>query len=260
MANSSLGSGPAPRANTVCPDANRRVSHKNSKFPAAFEKRPAVGCGACLEIPEGDVFEGKAGWRGATKENIPRGSSTEEQRSQTAFPSKTLRAAGRVPVAGVGSVVTARCGDAIARVETPSPPWPQPKSLVAAPRAIFRQALGRYSFMGSAESIQKCRWKQAVRQRDQPCAAKFFPASSGNGREYVKPPPFIPLPFQHRIERMRAIADLRPFSQRAKPDATEPSRTFARFDSPSFIIHPRVFHPALPISPSAAPRYPRGSE
>ena len=65
----------------------------------------------------------------------------QEQQSQTAFPSKTLRAAGRVPTAGVGSVLTARCGDALARVETPSPPWPQPKSLAAALRAIFRPAL-----------------------------------------------------------------------------------------------------------------------
>jgi len=32
------------------------------------------------------VFEEKAGWRGATKENTLHGSSTEEQRSQTAFP------------------------------------------------------------------------------------------------------------------------------------------------------------------------------
>src|SRR5207245_7731054 len=47
---------------------------------------------------------------GATKENIPGGSSTEEQRSQTAFSAKTLRAAGLLSVAGVGSFLTARCG------------------------------------------------------------------------------------------------------------------------------------------------------
>ena len=41
-------------------------------------------------------------------------------------------------VAGVGSVVTARCGDA-----PTSPPWPQPKSLAAAPLVIFKQALKR---------------------------------------------------------------------------------------------------------------------
>ena len=39
-------------------------------------------------------------------------------------------------LAGVGSVVTARCGDA-----PPSPPWPKPKSLTAAPLVIFRQDL-----------------------------------------------------------------------------------------------------------------------
>src|SRR5208283_1492884 len=76
---------------------------------------------ACLKTTRGSVFEEKAGWRGATKENIPGGSSTEEQRSQAAFSSKTLRVAGLLPVAGVGSAVTARCGDAPA-----SPPWPQP--------------------------------------------------------------------------------------------------------------------------------------
>src|SRR6266436_1039794 len=91
---------------------------------------------ACLKITRGAVFGEKAGWRGATKENIPGGSSTEEQRSQPAFSTKTLRAAGLLPVAGVGSAVTARCGDAPA-----SPPWPQPKSLAAAPLVVFKQAL-----------------------------------------------------------------------------------------------------------------------
>src|SRR6267143_1040716 len=67
---------------------------------------------ACLETTRGAVFVEKAGWRGATKENIPGGSSTEEQRSQTAFSPKTLRAAGLLSVAGVGSFLTARCGDA----------------------------------------------------------------------------------------------------------------------------------------------------
>src|SRR5712664_1533660 len=73
---------------------------------------------------------------GATKENIPGGSSTEEQRSQTAFSPKTLRAAGLLSVAGVGSFLTARCGDA-----RNSPPWPQPKSLAAAPLVVSKQAL-----------------------------------------------------------------------------------------------------------------------
>jgi hypothetical protein len=36
---------------------------------------------ACLKIRNSAVFEPQAGWRGATKENIPGGSSTEEQRS-----------------------------------------------------------------------------------------------------------------------------------------------------------------------------------
>src|SRR6266536_252696 len=76
---------------------------------------------ACLETTRGAVFGEKA-VSGATKENIPGGSSTEEQRSQTAFSAKTLRAAGLLSVAGVGSFLTARCGDA-----RNSPPWPTAK-------------------------------------------------------------------------------------------------------------------------------------
>src|SRR6185295_5704327 len=108
-------------------------------------------------------------WRGATKEtawrdsaelslgnlicrawqaHTPGGSSTEEQRSQTAFCAKTLRAAGLLALAGAGSVVTACCGDA-----PPSPPWPKPKSLAAAPLVIFRQALSStLSIFGSTEA------------------------------------------------------------------------------------------------------------
>src|SRR5216683_2843114 len=97
---------------------------------------PATALRACLETTRGAVFGEKAGWRGATKENIPGGSSTEEQRSQTAFSPKTLRAPGLLSLAGVGSVVTARCGDA-----STSPPWPQPKSLAAAPLVVSKQAL-----------------------------------------------------------------------------------------------------------------------
>ena len=101
-----------------------------------------------LKTTRGAVFEKNVAWQGSprcradllcsdsTKENTPHGSSTEEQRSQTAFFSKTLRAAGLLAVARVGSVVTARCGDA-----PTSPPWPQPKSLAAAPLVIFKQAL-----------------------------------------------------------------------------------------------------------------------
>src|SRR5713226_3106241 len=98
---------------------------------------------ACLETTRGAVFGEKAGWRGATKENIPGGSSTEEQRSQAAFSAKTLRAAGLLAAACVGSDLTARCGDARS-----SPPWPQPKSLAAGPHAILRQALSSFDVFG----------------------------------------------------------------------------------------------------------------
>ena len=81
----------------------------------------------------------------------PQRSPTKEQRSQPAFSSKTLRAAGLLPVAGVGSAVTARCGDAPA-----SPPWPQPKSLAAGSHAIFRQALSHGGFIeGFTKSGEK---------------------------------------------------------------------------------------------------------
>src|SRR5215203_4731333 len=91
---------------------------------------------ACLKIRKGAVFGPQAGWRGATKENILYGSSTEEQRSQPACGPKTLRAAGLLTVGFVGSDLTAHCGDA-----QTSPPRPQPKSLAAAPFPIFSQAL-----------------------------------------------------------------------------------------------------------------------
>src|SRR5258708_4970574 len=97
---------------------------------------------ACLETTRGAVFGEKAGWRGATKEAL-RAATTEQLRkhsragrSRTACSAKTLRAAGLLSVAGVGSVVTARCGDA-----STSPPWPQPKSLAAAPLVVSKQAL-----------------------------------------------------------------------------------------------------------------------
>src|SRR5258708_39191396 len=97
---------------------------------------------ACLETTRGAGFGEKAGWRGATKEAL-RAATTEQLRkhsragrSQTAFSAKTLRAAGLLSVAGVGSLLTARCGDA-----RNSPPWPQPTSLAAAPLVVSKQAL-----------------------------------------------------------------------------------------------------------------------
>ena len=91
----------------------------------------------------------KVGWRGATRENTLPGSATEEQRRQTAFSAETLRAAGLLNLAGVGSVVTAPFGDAPkARPARTSPPGPTPKSLAAAPRRIFRPALSHLPTTG----------------------------------------------------------------------------------------------------------------
>ena len=111
---------------------------------------------ACLETTSGAVDEKKAGWRGATKENTPRGSSTEEQRSQTAFSSSTLRAAGLSGEGVVGSVVTARVGDA-----PPSPPSPHPKSQAAAPLVVSSQALKE-----TAEHISDTERNSADAERD----------------------------------------------------------------------------------------------
>src|SRR6266849_9907808 len=75
------------------------------------------------------------------------GSVTEEQRSQTAFCPKTLRAAGLLPVAGVGSFLIARCGDA-----RNSPPWPRPKSLAAGLLLISKHALACRSLLKQAKA------------------------------------------------------------------------------------------------------------
>src|SRR5436309_13849392 len=91
---------------------------------------------ACFKIQRGPVFAEKAAWRDATKEHSLQRSVTEEQRSQAAFSAKTRRAAGLLAAAGVGSALTARCGDARA-----SPPWLRPKSLAAGPLSILKQAL-----------------------------------------------------------------------------------------------------------------------
>ena len=108
---------------------------------------------------------GKVGWQGATKENIPSGSSTEEQRSQPAFTAKTRRASDLLSSASVGSVLTARCGDAPWPVRHgPSPPWHTPKSLSAGPLGIFRQALSVLTtFAKGDEAIRRLFLFQAGR-------------------------------------------------------------------------------------------------
>lgn len=77
---------------------------------------------ACLKIRRGAVFAEKTGWRGATKENIPGGSSTEEQRSQPAFSAKNLRAAGLLFAPALARPLQPAAGMARA-----SPPWPTAK-------------------------------------------------------------------------------------------------------------------------------------
>ena len=64
----------------------------------------------------------------------PKLQTRNSKRRQRNLRNETLRAAGLLPVGFVGSVLTARCGDA-----RTSPPRPQPESL--APFLIFRQTL-----------------------------------------------------------------------------------------------------------------------
>ena len=115
---------------------------------------------ACLKIPWRTVFAQKAVWQGACLCGALRQATTEDTRSGLRARSnaarwpvcaKILRAAGLLAAAGVGSALTARCGDARA-----SPPWPQPKSLAAGPHAIFKQSLGRdFDFRQAGGLAQK---------------------------------------------------------------------------------------------------------
>jgi hypothetical protein len=82
------------------------------------------------------VVEQRGGWRGARMENILYGSLTQKHRSRAALCATTLRAAFLLAVPSVGSVLTARFGDA-----PPSPSCPHPKSAAAAPLVVFDQVL-----------------------------------------------------------------------------------------------------------------------
>ena len=84
---------------------------------------------------------------------------------QRAFCTKTLRAAGLLAVDCVGSVLTARCGDA-----RTSPPRPRPKSPAAASLRIFRRSLSTTSPRpspplrgGEGEEIAGSLWSKGQR-------------------------------------------------------------------------------------------------
>ena len=118
-------------------------------YPAGKGTRPLKTTSSRSENPRRAVFVLKAGWRGATKETAMRvsaqlilgkptrkawgahtlhRSSTEEQRSQTAFRTKILWTAGLLSVGGVGSAFTARSGmlrpRRLAHSQNPPPPHP----------------------------------------------------------------------------------------------------------------------------------------
>ena len=141
---------------------------------------------------------------GATREAL-RAATTEQLRkhsragrSQTAFSPKTLRAAGLLSVAGVGSFLTARCGDA-----RNSPPWPQPKSLAAAPLVVSKQALTdpRWDMLvARASSGRKtpCRERHRIYVHDHlACLIPSPPAVRLCWQGSAPPPqPLLPLPAQ----------------------------------------------------------------
>ena len=89
-----------------------------------------------FKIRSSAVNAPKTEWQGATRENILHGSSTEEQRRQTALGALTLRATDLLGGGGVVAGRQARCGDCRS-----APPCPRPKSLVAAPLPILKQPL-----------------------------------------------------------------------------------------------------------------------
>src|SRR5215472_8698877 len=64
---------PAPHI-TACSRREAFVAHSGECCRSEERKN----LGVCLKITRGAVFAQKAGWRGATKENIPGGSLTEE--------------------------------------------------------------------------------------------------------------------------------------------------------------------------------------
>lgn len=90
----------------------------------------------CLCSRTSHVGWQRTGGQGATRLlSIPQ-SVTEEQRRRTVRCVPAFRENGLLPEAFVGSIVTARCGDAPA-----SPPWPRAKSRAAGPVPLLKQAL-----------------------------------------------------------------------------------------------------------------------
>ena len=97
-----------------------------------------IGLRACFKICRRPVFGQKAAWPRCSSVTDPWRVCSLVAPRHAAFCPKTLRAAGLLPVAGVGSFLTARCEDA-----RNSPPWPRPKSLAAGPLLILKQALNQ---------------------------------------------------------------------------------------------------------------------
>ena len=100
---------------------------------ASWGRKFRQGPQSLSENSKGSCFRGKAGLARREERAYPQWSVSDEQRRQSGFYARTLRAAGLLPVAFVGSALTARVGDARAL-----PPWPQPKSPAAGPAFNFQ--------------------------------------------------------------------------------------------------------------------------
>src|SRR5260370_37824645 len=107
----------------------------------AFDRRAGFVLRACLETRRGAVFGEKAGWRDEGGAARGHHGATPKAFASRAKPDGLLR---ENPPGG-GSFVRGRRwfgrhrplrGDA-----STSPPWPQPKSLAAAPLVVSKQAL-----------------------------------------------------------------------------------------------------------------------
>ena len=142
------------------------------------------------------VIGQKAGWQGATKENTLHGSSTEEQRSQTAFCSITLRAAGLLAWGLVVACVTARCrgmaraARTSARSASPQSPNPQPQHLspfsdrlLANDAVEFRveRATGPFCRATRPTAVRKPRINPAQRCRNRTDRDRSPVAAGGGG-------------------------------------------------------------------------------
>src|SRR3989441_3483068 len=109
---------------------------------------------ACLETTRGAVFGEKAGWQARRRRRCarpPRSNSEgirEQGEARRPFPRKPSGRRVFCPWPALARSLQPAAG----RCAPPRPPWPQPKSLAAAPLVVSKQALSntRLSKIGRA--------------------------------------------------------------------------------------------------------------